>query len=121
MKKFKLTSLIIVFCLLQTSCATMTIIGSTYPAKHPSVGVDVYISKLPACEYDEVALIKADNFSSDNNAMTAVKTKAREVGADAIIIVGSASVSSYNVPVGNFTYSATQKSGIKAIAIKYKE
>ena len=48
-----------------------------------------------------------------------LKEKAKEIGADAIIILGEESEGSVIVPIGNL-YTSVDKRFIKAIAIKYK-
>lgn len=93
-----------------------------------SAPVDVYYSKVPDVEYDEIALISVGD-TDDKWSMDQIKIKAREVGAEAVIIVGR--VGSYGVATGNavstgVTSSATgiavgEGYGLEAIAIKYKK
>jgi hypothetical protein len=47
--------------------------------------------------------------------------KAREIFADAIIIIGKAGSSGVGVPIGNLTYVVSEELGMIAIAIKYKQ
>ncbi len=51
--------------------------------------------------------------------MEQVLKKAREIGADEIILVGKAGSSGIGVPLGYSTYVLSEEYGITAIAIKY--
>ncbi len=46
--------------------------------------------------------------------------KARELGADGIIILGNAGTSGIGIPVGNAAYVSSSGYGITAVAVKYR-
>ena len=63
--------------------------------------------------------VKKGIFSNQEEVVLKLKEKAKEIGADAIIILGEESEGSVIVPIGNL-YTSVDKRFIKAIAIKYK-
>ena len=100
--------------LLLTGCATpmVSMYTSSYPAKQEDEKIDIYRSQKPAREYIEIAEIKYhdyifDDYSGQN--MSQIVKKAKEIGADGVIILGSSGFTKYG-----------EETGIKAIAIKYK-
>ena len=58
------------------------------------------------------------NKSNQEEAVLLLKEKAKEIGADAIIILGEESEGSVIVPIGNL-YASVDRKSIKAIAIKF--
>ncbi|MFA6635573.1 MAG: hypothetical protein WCV56_00485 [Candidatus Omnitrophota bacterium] len=52
--------------------------------------------------------------------MKQILMKAREIGADAIIVTGKSGSYGVGVPIGNIAYGVSEGYGITAIAIKYK-
>lgn len=104
------------------SCATPKVIlfGEAYPPKSMEATIDVYSTNKPSVNYKEIGQITCgDDISSESYNMKQILKKAREIGADGIILVGKAGTSSFGVPVGSFTYYTSESYGIKAIAIKY--
>lgn len=77
--------------------------------------VDVYTTNKPTQNYYELAELTSNSSDKAWN-MEHIIDKAKELGADAVIVTGSVGV------VGGYNgYSvATEEYGIKAIAIKYK-
>jgi len=70
-------------------------------------------------ELGELSLqIKKGIFSNKEEAVLKLKEKAKEIGADAIIILGEDSEGSVIVPIGDL-YISVDKRYLKAIAIKY--
>jgi len=70
-------------------------------------------------ELGELSLqIKKGIFSNQEEAVLKLKEKAKEIGADAIIILGEESEGSVIVPIGDL-YTSVDKRYLKAIAIKY--
>lgn len=94
-------------------CATpqVAMYTSPYPAKSTDAEIDIYKSKIPSREYIEIGEISYwsswTNDSNDN--LEQLKSKARDIGADGIIVSG---------PSG---YDGGRERGLKGIAIKYKE
>jgi hypothetical protein len=49
-----------------------------------------------------------------------ITKKAREIGADGIIIMGKAGTLGVGIPIGTLNYVVTEEYGMTAVAIKYK-
>ena len=96
----------------------MVLYGTTYPAKDVDTPVEIYRTQRPNRPYVEIGEISCNN-TNDEYALNQILMKARSIGADAIIILGSASTSASGVPIGGVIYSSTQQYGFKAVAIKY--
>jgi hypothetical protein len=93
--------------------------GETYPKKEAAAKIDVFVTNKPTLEYVEFAQITC-NDTNDKWNLEQITNKAREIGADGIIIIGKVTDSGVGIPVGDFTYMLNDSYGIKAIAIKYK-
>jgi hypothetical protein len=99
---------------------TVTLFGSaSYPPKDGKAIIDVYMTTKPNQEYVEFAKITC-NDTSDKWSLEQIKKKAREIGADAIIIIGKSGSYGVGVPSGYSTYVVSEEYGMNAIAIKYK-
>lgn len=99
--------------------ANVTMINEPYPAKSENANIEVYVTKIPSEPYIELAQITCDDTEDDWN-LKQIKIKAREIGADGIIILGKSTSSTVGVPIGNIYYMASEEYGMKAIAFKYK-
>ena len=121
----------IIYCLftliLFSSCAStgflmakpkVTLFGKTYPAKDDIATIDVYITNKPTQEYIEFAKIIIADTNEKWNIEQLTK-KAREIGADALIIIGKAGTSGVGTPMGTSSYIVSHDYGMSAIAIKY--
>lgn len=106
----KLVLLFIVSSLFFTSCSStgflmakpkVLMYGQAYSAKEADAQIDIYTFVVPNKEYVEIAQITCED-SNDEWNLKQILIKAREIGANGIIIVG-------------------KEYGIKAVAIKYKE
>lgn len=73
----------------------------------------------PAKEYLEFAQITCGD-TNDNWNLEQITKKAREIGADGIIIVGKTGSSGVGIPMGTSTYVVSEDYGMIAVAIKYK-
>lgn len=102
------------------SCASakVTLFGETYPPKGEDTVIDVYSTNKPSISYKEIAKITCGDTSESWNIKQILK-KAREIGADGVIIIGKAGTMGVGVPIGNLTYIASEDYGIAATAIKY--
>ncbi|MFI3285798.1 MAG: hypothetical protein R3Y08_04015 [Rikenellaceae bacterium] len=96
-------------------------LSSSYPARALDAQIDTYVTNKPECKYTEIAIIKYDSGFGGETDIETIKAEARKIGADAIIITGSAGVSSYAIPMGNMSYVSSEASGTSAVAIKYKD
>jgi len=90
-----------------------------YSPKKINAPIDVYQTTMPDHEYIEIAKITCGD-TDDNWNMKQILIKAREIGADGIIIVGRSGSVAVAVPVDKMTYAVDQGYGITAIAIVYK-
>lgn len=101
--------------------ARVSMYRDAYPAKEESANIDIYRTLRPEQEYIEIGEITCRDTNNDW-ALKQTLVKAREIGADGIIILGNAGASGVGVPVGDITvYSDTEGYGIRAVAIKYNE
>lgn len=91
---------------------------SAYPPKSENAIIEVYRTKAPSKEYTEFAEIYC-NDTNEEWALNQILIKAREIGADAIIIIGPAEVYGVGVPIGNMVYTSSSEYGLRSIAIKY--
>jgi hypothetical protein len=106
----KLIVVIMLSCL--AACAHVTMYNQAFPPRSPDAVVDVFRTQKPSREYIEIASIRSSKLNRIIN-------KARELGADGLIIVEGSHTTGAFVPVGD-TYIYSQDRSIEAIAIKYK-
>lgn len=99
--------------------AKVTMFGDAYSSKDAGEKIDVYITNRPTQEYIEIAKITCAD-TNDKWSLDQITKKAREIGADAVIIVGKAGSTGVGVPMGYSTYVVSEEYGMTAIAIKYK-
>lgn len=99
--------------------AKVTLFGETYPPKDTEAKIDVFMTNKPKQEYIEFAQITCKD-TNDKWSLEQLTKKAREIGADGIIIVGKAGSSGVGIPMGYSTYVVREEYGMTAIAIKYK-
>jgi hypothetical protein len=97
----------------------VTYFGEKYPAKEETSKIDVYFTNKPTQQYIEFAKITCKD-TNDKWSLEQVTKKAREIGADGIIMIGKAGSSGVGMPMGNTTYVVSEDYGMFAIAIKYK-
>ena len=65
----------------------VTLFGPAYPPKDSTAAIEVFQSQKPDRPYQEIARIEVGD-TNDNWSMKQILIKAREIGADAVIIVG---------------------------------
>ena len=97
----------------------ITVYGQTFPPKSATEQIDVFNTGRPNKEYIELAQIKCGD-TDDSWNMAQIMMKAREIGADAIIVTGKSGSYGVGIPVGNVAYAVSESYGISAVAIKYK-
>jgi hypothetical protein len=129
MKKIVLIFLLLLTStILLTNCAStgflmakakVTLFGETYPKKDPEAKIDVFMTNRPTIGYVEFAQITCKD-TNDKWSLDQITKKAREIGADGIIIVGKAGSSGVGIPMGYSTYVVSEEYGMTAVAIKYK-
>lgn len=117
--------ILLLICVIFGGCAStgflmakpqVTMFGSAiYPPKAESANIDVYRTNKPAQEYVEFAQITCED-TNDKWCLEQISKKAREIGADAVIIIGK--TGSVGIPIGS-TYMVSEY-GMTAIAIRYR-
>ncbi len=127
-KRFGFLILLLVSAFLFSRCAStgflmakakVTLFGNSYPPKNEGDKIDVYMTNTPTQKYIEFAQIICRD-TNDNWSLNQITKKAREIGADGIIIIGKAGSSGLGFPMGNSTYVVSEEYGMTAVAIKYK-
>jgi|SRR5690606_7709655 len=98
----------------------VTLFGQSYPAKAEHEKIDIFYTNKPTINYIEFAKITCGD-TNDKWSIEQISKKAREIGADAIIIVGNAGNYGVGVPIGNSSYVVNESYGITAVAIKYQK
>ena len=92
----------------------------------PTDSIEVLRNKPIEKNYIELGELSIKVKSGDENSVLRLVDKAKEIGANAIIILGESSEGETTFPVKNFYtgqtmfYTSVEKMYLKAIAIKYK-
>ena len=97
----------------------VTLFGPAYPPRDSTAEIEVFQSQKPDRPYQEIARIEVGD-TDDNWSMKQILIKAREIGADAVIIVGRSGAYGVGVPVGSGVYAASEEYGMVAIAIRFR-
>jgi|SRR3990170_6994755 len=119
-------SIVILFIALFISACSPSVNFMKYSDDNypPTNSIEVLRNKPVEKEFVELGelslQVKKGIFSNQEEAVLNLKEKAKEIGADAIIILGEESEGSVIIPIGNL-YTSVDKRYIKAIAIKYKK
>jgi hypothetical protein len=128
MKRFGFIIYLLISALIVSSCAStgflmakakVTLFGDSYPPKNEDAKIDVFMTNKPTQEYVEFAQITCRD-TNDKWSLEQITKKAREIGADGIIIIGKAGASGVGIPMGNLAYVVSEEYGMNAVAIKYK-
>ena len=99
----------------------VTMLKESHPPKQTTDHIDVFYTKPPDKPYDEIAKIKIGDTEDDWN-LKQIKIKAREIGADGVIIIGRVGSYGYGTTVGTTAIiGAGEGYGMVAIAIVYKK
>ena len=93
--------------------------GPSFDSKSPNAAVEVFQTHVPDRPYQEIALISVGD-TDDDYCMEQVLLKARELGADAVILKGRVGTTAAAVPVGGMALASGRDYGLSAIAIRYK-
>ena len=119
-KPVVLFAVIVIFLSACMSKAVVVLYGQPYPTRIDSVQIDVYRSIKPSKAYIEVGEISCRDTNKEW-ALNQLKIKAREIGADGLIILGPGTTTSGGYVVGNVVVSSIESHGYNAIAIRYKD
>lgn len=99
--------------------AQVTMFQEAYPKKDLDAHIDIYKTKQPEKEFIELAEISCGD-TDQEWALKQIKIKARQIGADGLILIGKSGNYGIGTATGNVAYGAYEGYGIKSIAIKYK-
>jgi hypothetical protein len=88
-------------------------------SKDANAVIDVYRTNRPAKEYVEFIQITCKD-TKDKWCLEQITQKAREIGADAIVIIDKAGSYGVGIPMGYSAYVVNEEYGMTAIAIRYK-
>ena len=119
MKIMHLAVVISVFCVGCMAAPKVVLYGPPHTARPADAHIDVYNATRPDVAFIEIAQISCGDTEDDWN-MKQILIKAREVGADAVIITGRSGTYGMGVPVGSMVFAAGEGYGLTAIAIRYK-
>jgi len=119
-KPVALFAVIVIYLSACMSKAVVVLYGQPYPTRIDSVQIDVYRSIKPSKAYIAVGEISCKDTNKEW-ALNQLKIKAREIGADGLIILGPGATSSGGYLVGNVVVSSSESHGYNAIAIRYKD
>ena len=97
----------------------VTLYGTPLPAKARTAPIEVFETQKPERPYREVARIEVRD-TNDRWSLEQIQKKAREVGADGIIITGRSGRVGAATPVGNGAYGASRDYGMVAVAFVYR-
>jgi hypothetical protein len=98
---------------------SVTVYGPALPARDKAAEVEVYQTQAPERPYSEIARIETTH-GDDAWGMKQILVKARELGADGVIVLGSTRKSVEQVPVEGQNMSIAKQYGISAIAIRFR-
>ena len=115
--------IILVISLFLSACYSVDFIKYSEETYSATTSVDVFRNKPVDREYIELGelslRVKKGIFSNQESVVLKLKEKDKEIGADAISILGEESEGSVIVPIGDL-YTSVDKRYIIAIAIRYK-
>ncbi|MCW9705803.1 hypothetical protein [Fodinibius salsisoli] len=111
-KFFPLLLLLTIFI----SCSNVDFLRYTDQTFEPTKEVKVFQTNPPEKDYMELGLLSAE---AGNDAIVDLKNKAKEIGANAIIILGERNKGTVAMPVGDMAYGVPINE-LEAVAIRYK-
>lgn len=94
--------------------------GDSLPPRAADSSIDVYVTSKPEKAYIEIAQISCED-TDDDWCIKQLKIKAREIGAEGLIIIGPAGYYGIGTSLGSVLVSSSDGYGMIAIAIKYKD
>jgi len=107
---------LLIFLTIFISCSSVDFLRYSYQTFEPTKEVQIFQTNRPEKEYIELGLLTAKD---ENNALKHLKDKAKEIGANAIIILGKKNKGTVVVPIGNMAYGVPVNR-LEAVAIRYK-
>lgn len=107
---------LLVFLTFFISCSSVDFLRYTDQTFEPTNEVEVFQTNPPEKEYTELGLLSTE---TGDDAIIDLKNKAKEIGANAIIIIGEKNKGTVAMPVGNMAYGIPINE-LEAVAIRYK-
>lgn len=98
------------------SCSSVDYLRYTDQTFEPTKEVEIFQTKPPEKDYIELGILSVE---AGDDAIIDLKNKAREIGANAIIILGEKNKGTVAVPIGNMAYGVPVNE-LEAVAIRYK-
>jgi hypothetical protein len=96
----------------------------SYPPKPDDAPITVFVTKTPACPYDEIGMVSASQgaFSGDETTfIAAMKVKARALGGDALILGQLGTTTEGYIQVAPGIVGAAQGKTQTGIVIRFKD
>ena len=93
--------------------------GESYPPRADTSAIEVFHAQRPSREFVEIGKIEVAD-TDDSWSIRQIRIKAREIGADAVIIIGKSGSYATGIPVGSQSVAVAQDYGMVAVAIRYK-
>lgn len=107
---------LLIFLTIFISCSSVEFLRYTDQTFEPTKEVKVFQTNLPEKDYIELGLLSAE---TGKNAIIDLQNKAKEIGANAIIILGERNKGTVAMPIGNMAYGVPVNK-LEAVAIRYK-
>lgn len=108
---------IVIILMIFISCSSVDYLRYTEQTFQPTYEVEIFQTNLPEKDYIELGLLSVD---TGKDAIIDLKNKAKEIGANAIIILGEKNEGTVAVPIGNMAYGVPVNK-LQAVAIRYKD
>ena len=109
---------------LLSGCASAKFIatGKSYPAKPEDCSIEVFTSKLPDREYEELGILEGEGFlgaDSFEDVLPKMKIEACRAGGDAIILLSSQK--SVNVSGNDDNITSDDKLNVTATVVRWTD
>jgi uncharacterized protein YbjQ (UPF0145 family) len=119
-KKFVLFNLFLLLSGCATTTTRPTVMKYTSEAFQPTKHIEVLHTKPAARDYIEIGEVAIRlKKTTQENAVALLSEKAKELGADALVIIGERSKGAVAMPVGSL-FVAVPLRELYGVAIKYK-
>lgn len=109
-------------CVSLACCAVPKVImfDSPFPPKPADAKIQIFSAAMPDRPFIEIAEISC-SASSDKYNMKHILIKARQIGADALILKGNTGSSAVAFPVGKVAVAGSSGYGLRFTAIRWKD
>jgi hypothetical protein len=98
---------------------SVTLYGPALPSRDKGAEVEMFQTQRPERPYSEIARIETTH-GDDAWGMKQILAKARELGADGVIVVGSTRKAVEQVPGAAQNMTVVRPYGISAIALRFR-